>query len=308
MAFRLTDFLFRKSNSRNASEAHSKGSSFQNTCIRIAVYDNMTSEPRIIDIESEDIGTLISQTSDKVHAECKKNGGEMPYTVIREVIENLIHANFQDSVVSVSPDGREISISDHGPGILDKLNAFLPGFTTATLENRRYIKGVGSGLPVARETIEVLGGTIKVDDNLGKGAVVTISLPGGQAGRGRIEPDAAIRTSAEVASAGSASASRRKPGNTSSSNTQKHPRETKSDATREIVRSSLSERQRKLMILAAELGEIGPSIASKELEMSLSTVFRDLVALEDLHLLQSIDGGKRKLTEQGIEVLEFLMD
>jgi DeoR/GlpR family transcriptional regulator of sugar metabolism len=62
------------------------------------------------------------------------------------------------------------------------------------------------------------------------------------------------------------------------------------------------------LILVAELGEIGPSIASKELDMSLSTVYRDLVALEELHLLQSTDAGKRRLTDQGIEFLGFLMD
>lgn len=313
MGFPLLDFLFRKSNNNNSSEAQSTGSSSPSISIRLAVYDNFTSEPRIIDVENGDVGHLIARTSERVHAECKKNGGEIPFTVIREVVENLIHADFRDSVISISPDGREISISDHGPGIIDKKSAFLPGYTTATGQNRRYIKGVGSGLPVAKETIEVLGGSIRVGDNLGTGSVVTISMPADQEQGGEAQVQVKSRTttssqaSVEAASAKSAEIGRKTIGVQPTGKDQKRTTMS-SEAAREIVRNSLSERQRKLMILTAEFGEIGPSIASRELDMSLSTVYRDLVALEELHLLQSMDGGKRRLTDQGIEVLSLLMD
>ena len=63
----------------------------------------------------------------------------MPYTVINELIENLIHAFFRDVVVTILDGGRVIRISDHGPGIPDKDRAFLPGFTTATADQRRFI-------------------------------------------------------------------------------------------------------------------------------------------------------------------------
>jgi hypothetical protein len=312
MGFPLMKFLFRKPNTDRTTESQSGASESSTTYIRVAVYDSMTSIPRILDIDGSDITELIARASECVHAECKKNGGEIPFVVIREVIENLIHADFRDSVVSISPDGKEILVSDHGPGILDKSNAFLPGYTTATTETRRYIKGVGSGLPVAKETMEVLGGSIKVDDNLGMGAVVKISLPQHQSKREEPGREKALGSSRHSVAATTSSqpmdSVRKKQGSGSSDRSGSRTAAAQSATTRDIVRSSLSERQRRLLILAAELGEIGPSIASKELDMSLSTVYRDLVALEELHLLQSTDAGKRRLTDQGIEFLGFLMD
>lgn len=312
MGFPLMRFFFRKPNTDRPTEGRSGDPESFTTYIRLAVYDSMTSIPKIVDIDGSDIQELIARTSDRVHAECKKNGGEIPFVVIREVVENLIHADFKDSVISISPDGKEILVSDHGPGILDKCNAFLPGYTTATTEDRRYIKGVGSGLPVAKETMEVLGGSIKVDDNLGAGAVVKISLPHRQSRREESGKEKTLSSSrhsvAATRSVGSVDTDRKKQGAASSDRSDRRTAAAQSITTRDIVRSSLSERQRRLLILVAELGEIGPSIASKELDMSLSTVYRDLVALEELHLLQSTDAGKRRLTDQGIEFLGFLMD
>jgi len=59
----------------------------------------------------------------------------------------------------------------------DKDRAFQPGFTTATALQRQIIRGVGSGLPVARESLQFLRGVLTVDDNLGGGAVFTIKMP-----------------------------------------------------------------------------------------------------------------------------------
>jgi hypothetical protein len=104
-------------------------------------------------------------------------GRQRPFTVINELIENLIHAFFCDVVITILDGGRVVRISDHGPGVDDKDRAFLPGFTTATADQRRFIRGVGSGLPIARESLGFLRGAITVEDNLGGGAVVTIKMP-----------------------------------------------------------------------------------------------------------------------------------
>ena len=47
---------------------------------------------------------------------------------------------------------------------------------------KRYIRGVGSGLPIVREYLDYSHGTISIEDNLGTGAVVTISLSSEDAG------------------------------------------------------------------------------------------------------------------------------
>ena len=144
---------------------------------RIAIYDTLTSPPRVVSVEERDVPGLIASLAEKTYHSCREQGGNVPFTVINELIENLIHAYFCDVVITILDGGRVVRISDHGPGVDDKERAFLPGFTTATTEQRRFIRGVGSGLPIARESLGFLRGAITVEDNLGGGAVVTINMP-----------------------------------------------------------------------------------------------------------------------------------
>jgi hypothetical protein len=144
---------------------------------RIAIYDTLTSPPRVVSVEERDVPGLIAALAEKTYHSCREQGGNVPFTVINELIENLIHAYFRDVVITILDGGRVVRISDHGPGVDDKERAFLPGFTTATTEQRRFIRGVGSGLPIARESLGFLRGAITVEDNLGGGAVVTINMP-----------------------------------------------------------------------------------------------------------------------------------
>ena len=144
---------------------------------RIAIYDTLTSPPRVVSVEERDVPGLIAALAEKTYHSCREQGGNVPFTVINELIENLIHAYFCDVVITVLDAGRVVRISDHGPGVDDKERAFLPGFTTATADQRRFIRGVGSGLPIARESLGFLRGAITVEDNLGGGAVFTIKMP-----------------------------------------------------------------------------------------------------------------------------------
>ncbi len=144
---------------------------------RIAIYDTLTSPPRVIAIEEEDLPALIASLAEKTYHYCREQGGQVPYSVIQELIENLLHAYFRDVVITILDNGQTIRISDHGPGVDDKDRAFQPGFTTATAYQRQIIRGVGSGLPLARESLQFLRGILTVEDNLGSGAVFTIKMP-----------------------------------------------------------------------------------------------------------------------------------
>jgi anti-sigma regulatory factor (Ser/Thr protein kinase) len=144
---------------------------------RIAIYDTLTSPPRVVAVEEEDLPALIASLAEKTYHHCREQGGQVPYTVIQELIENLLHAYFRDVVVTILDNGQTLRISDHGPGLDDKERAFQPGFTTATPTQRQVIRGVGSGLPIARESLQFLRGLLTVEDNLGGGAVFTIRLP-----------------------------------------------------------------------------------------------------------------------------------
>jgi signal transduction histidine kinase len=144
---------------------------------RIAIYDTLTSRPRVVVVEEGDLPALIASLAEKTYHYCREQGGQVPYAVIQELIENLLHAYFRDVVITILDNGQTIRISDHGPGVGDKERAFQPGFTTATALQRQLIRGVGSGLPLARESLQFLRGVLTVEDNLGSGAVFTIKMP-----------------------------------------------------------------------------------------------------------------------------------
>ena len=131
----------------------------------------------MIAVEEEDLPALIASLAEKTYHYCREQGGQVPYSVIQELIENLLHAYFRDVVITILDNGQTIRISDHGPGVDDKDRAFQPGFTTATAYQRQIIRGVGSGLPLARESLQFLRGILTVEDNLGGGAVFTIKMP-----------------------------------------------------------------------------------------------------------------------------------
>lgn len=230
--------------------------------VRLAVYDSPLSSPRVVSLRGQEFHGFVGDLAARTYDYSRERGGRIPYVVIREVIENLIHAYFEAAVISILDDGNTIRISDQGPGIADKRKALLPGFTTATPEMRRYIKGVGSGLPVAKEQLEFLGGSIAIEENLNHGTVITLTV-------GEPPPG---------------------PGPTASPRGQ-------------IQRSELTPRQKKVMLLIAELGSAGPSAVAKELGVSQSTAYRELQVLVGLRLITSRRTGKRTLSEEGVAIL-----
>ena len=298
--------------------------------VRIASYDSMSSLPRTLDLTSNDFRGFVDEVSSRVYALCREKGGSVPFVVIREAVENLVHAEFADAVVTILPDGNTVRVSDHGPGISDKERAFLPGFTTASASMRDFIKGVGSGLPIMRESLATMGGWITVEDNLGAGAVVTISSSGVAASADAAAAPRLFEAPVEQVSArphqagASAGPSGDRLAGTDRSGHEQVKQDSSGDQSNkeqdegspsssqpsemsdEALDATLSSRQKKVFLLIAEMGEIGPSVVTKELDISLSTAYRDLVTLEELNLVVSLDGGKRKLTKRGIDFLGYI--
>lgn len=143
---------------------------------RIAVYDDLLSAPRVIQINPGPTNEFIETLSDKIYSSAQLLGGQIPYSAIREVTENFIHAQFSEIVVSILDKGNTIRFADQGPGILNKEKAQLPGFTSATEPMKAYIRGVGSGLTLVKEYLSFSKGKLSIEDNLSSGAVVTLSL------------------------------------------------------------------------------------------------------------------------------------
>lgn len=143
---------------------------------RIAVYDDAAAAPRVVVIEPNDIRSYLEEITATVAKLAQDQGGKIPFTVIREIVENLIHAYFLEPTISILDGGNTIRFSDQGPGIQDKNRALEYGTTSATNEMKRYIRGVGSGLPYVQQWLEDKGGSLTIEDNIHKGAIVTISL------------------------------------------------------------------------------------------------------------------------------------
>ena len=243
--------------------------SFVNATARIALYDDMKSAPRITNIAPAPTADFIEHLASAVDEQSKRLGGKIPYTAIREVSENFIHAQFRDIVVSILDEGNTIRFADQGPGIAEKEKAQKPGFTSATEPMKDYIRGVGSGLPIVREWIVDRDGSIVIEDNLNSGAVVTISL---------VEKPAAVPAAAGMAAARPAP----------------------------LPHIPLANREQAFLKFLLTEGELGVSDLSELSNTPLSTVHNTLRKLEELSLVEKTPNRKRFLTDLGLQVAQSL--
>jgi hypothetical protein len=139
---------------------------------RFARYGAPTDPPAVTELAADD-AALVEELS----ALIAESAVGIPLLAVREIVENLVHADFEGVSVSVLDGGARVRIADRGPGIPDKARALEPGFSGACDRARALVRGVGSGLPVAAAVMERLGGSLDVDDNIAGGTVVTLTGP-----------------------------------------------------------------------------------------------------------------------------------
>ena len=234
---------------------------------RIAVYSQRQSPPRIVtvpvvNLEEDGVSALIDELTTQAYTLAREQGGWLPADLVRELMANLVHASFAEVVITILDGGNTLRVSDRGPGIPDKQAAIRAGFTSADGTAKRYIRGVGSGLALVRETVTAMDGVLEIEDNLGKGTVVTV----------RVAPP----TQNALAPAG-------------------------------LPAYNLAERQLKALLLTVELAPVGPTRIARELGVSTSSAYRDLIALEEAGLVASQATGHRSVTEAGLAHLNTLL-
>ncbi len=149
---------------------------------RIAVYSDPHSPPEVVvvaDLPATDdfLPQLIETVAVRAHGLARDLGGRLPLLVFRELVGNLVHASFAGAIITVLDGGNTVRITDSGPGIPDKDAALRPGFTSADVGVKRFIRGVGSGFAIVKETLATFGGTLDIEDNIGTGTVVTARIP-----------------------------------------------------------------------------------------------------------------------------------
>ena len=245
--------------------------------IKVAVYPD-TGEPEVTEVSAASPRSAISKFSGLVMEKVKAAGGGVPEEALRELVENLIHAGFRGVVISVLEGGNVVRISDKGPGVENKTRAFEFGFSGATAEALREIRGVGAGLGLARAAAGKVGGVVTLEDNIGGGTVATV----------------AVGESSQATASG-------------------NPTTTPPPAPQRkypdvVPKMNISERQRKVLITVLECGEVGPSTVADRLEISVSTAYRDLSVLEEHGLVTSAESGKRVVTPLGRDLVEAIVN
>ena len=262
------------------NSGYSHDYTFVDATARIALYDNLKSAPRIIEITPAETTVYIENLASKIYEQAKMSGGDIPYTVIREVSENFIHARFKEIIVSILDNGNTIRFADQGPGILNKEKAQLPGFSSAIEPMKKYIRGVGSGLPIVKEYLGFSNGRITIEDNLGAGSVVTISLVGGPSDEDTFS--AAVQVGRNIGAK-----ARRK-------------------APIQPAIPPLSPREKSFLPFFLNEGPLGVTEISKLTDVPQSSTYVVLKKLEEAGILEKTFNQKRELTEFGVEVARSL--
>ena len=142
---------------------------------RIAVYDDKSAAPRVVLVEPKDVRSYLDEIAATVNQLAHEQGGKIPFMVMREIVENFIHARFVAPTISIMDNGNTIRFSDQGPGIKEKNRALEFGTSSATEEMKLFIRGVGFGLPYAQQYMVEKGGSLTLEDNISGGTIVTLS-------------------------------------------------------------------------------------------------------------------------------------
>lgn len=266
---------------------------YVNSPARIAVYDDLLSSPRIIDIPPNRTKDFIGALASSVYNEAREAGGSIPFTVILQVTENFIHARFTEMVVSIFDGGKTIRFTDQGPGIADKEKAQLPGYSSATQEMKQYINGVGSGLPIVKEYLETKNGNIRIEDNLESGAVVTISVTGRPAADS-IMPSSAASIPYQPTTVSGLASSTSLQNNGSSAH-----------ISADMVLPMLSKRAQDFLPLFKTENIWGIKDLSSTANIPSGSMFNELKKLRDLGIITQV-GKKYTLTPFGQDVVRFL--
>jgi hypothetical protein len=256
------------------------------TRARIAIYDDLLSAPRIVDIGPAPLVDFIEDIASNTYEHARGLGGSLPYSVIREIAENFIHARFKECTVSILDQGNTIRFTDQGPGIEKKRLVQQPGITSATAEMKRFIRGVGSGFPLVREYLEFRNGILSIDDNALQGAVITLSL----------QTEATTARTQSATSTTVVQAVQKTGGGESAATGQQ--------AGRYSTSTKLDQRDVQVLNLMYEQGVLGPNDLMEPLAVSAPTAHRILVGLEQKGLVESTPHRKRILTSAGLSYLE----
>ncbi len=78
----------------------------------------------------------------------------------------------------VADNGVEINVTDNGPGIPPaQMEHIFERFVRGDAGLTQRVGGTGLGLAISKSLVELHGGTITVDSEVGRGSTFTVTLP-----------------------------------------------------------------------------------------------------------------------------------
>jgi signal transduction histidine kinase len=104
---------------------------------------------------------------------------------LRQIILNLLgnavkftdHGDIRISVRQET-DGFKLTVTDAGIGIdREDMERIFGEFNRGRLTNDGNYRGTGLGLAIVKRLVDVLGGTIAVESQVGKGSMFTVTIP-----------------------------------------------------------------------------------------------------------------------------------
>ena len=242
---------------------------------RLAIYADGEPAVSIEDIEGTGPQELIHRLSTRIAQVIRAGGSSLPQAALKALLENLVHAGFRGVTVSILDEGHLVRIADHCPGIVDKRLARTPGYSGAGEAERQVIAGVGAGLPTAKALVEGAGGRLELDDNLGCGAVISLSVP--HPSRGSARPGVPVRVGVAPEPA---------------------------DQATVLSRSAVTDAGKRILLLVAEVGGAGLPTICDELRVAKSAAELELEQLRRLGLVDPNGGEQMTLTPGGLAYLD----
>ncbi len=102
-------------------------------------------------------------------------------SIMTNLIKNALKytdSGFVEIRVSLTGNVFTFSVSDSGIGIPEeRKHAIFNRFEQADIEDSRALQGSGLGLAITRAYVVMLGGTIKLESEVGKGSEFTVTIP-----------------------------------------------------------------------------------------------------------------------------------
>ena len=147
-------------------------------------------EPMVQDVATT-MRTLVDKNSNTLEIDCPDSVGSIhaDTTKVRQCLFNLIGnaSKFTDqgtislTVSRENLDGQDwinFAVSDTGIGMTEEqMGRLFEAFAQGEASTRRNYGGTGLGLAITRHFCEMMGGTVLVESEEGKGSTFTMKLP-----------------------------------------------------------------------------------------------------------------------------------